>query len=215
MNHRPGNNRITISFEEMIRQYREFRSSGRDPVRKLRRPEKIHITQPANGKPCPVCSIRMRYIDSGITYGTHDQPDSATVEHKLPRSTGGTNDDENLLPMCNACNHARGDVLSEILKLSRREDEAKEVEEVLHWLWLQLTNPLQAAVTYPQHQSHFQKQWEYYHRHEKTFPSFTPIISIRPGRTNMSASARLKRQLQRQLQRQMEMESDKKQEGVR
>ena len=191
MNRRPGNNRRTISYGEGLRRYHEFIRLGEDPVRKLNRPEKLPYTRPANGQQCPVCDHRMRFIEEAKSYGTHDEPDAATVEHKLPRSIGGKNEPANLIPMCNACNHARGDVLSEVLKLSKKENEQVEVEEVLHWLFLQLTSPYEAAVKYAHHQKYFQEKWEYYHRDKEKFSPAKPLIGGRPG--NMSANARQKR----------------------
>lgn len=35
-----------------------------------------------------------------------------TIDHIIPKSKGGTNDIENLRPMCNTCNLKKGDTLS-------------------------------------------------------------------------------------------------------
>jgi hypothetical protein len=40
--------------------------------------------------------------------GHFPDPDDLTVDHALPRSRGGKNRDNNLLPACNRCNNVKG-----------------------------------------------------------------------------------------------------------
>lgn len=48
---------------------------------------------------CCYCGTRMT--------DTPEQPHSATLEHVVPRSFGGSNGDENCVVACRACNHRR------------------------------------------------------------------------------------------------------------
>lgn len=52
---------------------------------------------------CHYCKIECRLSFSS------EYKNSATVDHKIPKSKGGTNDRENLVLACNECNNAKGD----------------------------------------------------------------------------------------------------------
>ena len=61
------------------------------------------IRRAAVGSGCPKC---------GVVMGTgRSNPAAATVDHKLPRVLGGTNDPENLWAVCRRCNCRSGQVL--------------------------------------------------------------------------------------------------------
>ena len=49
---------------------------------------------------CPVCCVQLVY--------TPDNPNSATFEHMVPKSAGGTRHKENGMMMCYRCNNGRG-----------------------------------------------------------------------------------------------------------
>lgn len=40
-----------------------------------------------------------------------------TADHRVPKSKGGGNSNENLMPCCKECNHAKGDDNLEILRI--------------------------------------------------------------------------------------------------
>lgn len=55
--------------------------------------------------------------------------DELTIEHKVPRSMGGTNDDENIDLACGPCNHQKGKeswILLRQLKRQQREQYSSQ-----------------------------------------------------------------------------------------
>lgn len=61
------------------------------------------------GNHCVYCNNRVWFLDA------HDamynpQKSRATVDHAMPKSRGGLNDDANLLLACAACNNAKADM---------------------------------------------------------------------------------------------------------
>jgi len=64
---------------------------------KLPRRERLWIKE---GKKCHWCGCPTRLVAG-------DSSDQATVDHVLPRYKGGTNDEENLVSACHACNARR------------------------------------------------------------------------------------------------------------
>lgn len=55
---------------------------------------------------CHYCGVETRLPIR--SWGRLD-PDHATIDHKKPKARGGTNDPDNLVLACNACNNAKGD----------------------------------------------------------------------------------------------------------
>lgn len=61
---------------------------------------------------------------------TEHSPTDATLDHKIPRAKGGTNDYENLLLSCWSCNNAKGDQDYDEFKRDRRSRHVKERERL-------------------------------------------------------------------------------------
>lgn len=67
------------------------------------RRDKLRALFEFNGAVCHYCKkpVRLRVSREAR------KADDATIDHKIPKSAGGTNDDENLVLACNACNSAK------------------------------------------------------------------------------------------------------------
>lgn len=59
----------------------------------------------AHGPHCHYCKRKVRLR----VYGQDRRADDASLDHKIPKSKGGTNDDDNLILSCSECNNAKGD----------------------------------------------------------------------------------------------------------
>jgi 5-methylcytosine-specific restriction endonuclease McrA len=56
-------------------------------------------------------NYRCRYCRRSIsTEVPSDHPRKATIDHKMPLSRGGSNDVDNLVASCAACNHEKSDM---------------------------------------------------------------------------------------------------------
>jgi len=70
------------------------------PFRRSDAPEKtLRIFAKTGGK-CHWCDVDLIFVPDGSPNGYH-------VDHVLPVCDGGTNDEDNLVPACAACNHKR------------------------------------------------------------------------------------------------------------
>ena len=69
------------------------------------RREAIRRLIEANGAVCHYCSNAVRLRVSAKDH----HADDATIDHKIPKSKGGTNADDNLLLACRRCNEAKED----------------------------------------------------------------------------------------------------------
>ena len=75
---------------------------------------------------CPLCNSELDY---GIGKNNHNKLDSNTpsTDHKIPRSTGGTNDINNLWIICERCNRMKNNATFE--DVTRFRNLAKFLEE--------------------------------------------------------------------------------------
>lgn len=84
----------TFYLPEELRHYVALDDDGSTPLRKRK-------WQEQNG----LCS----YCETPITFYSK-KSDSLEIDHKIPVSRGGTNDDDNLVAACRTCNRAKGDM---------------------------------------------------------------------------------------------------------
>ena len=61
-----------------------------------------------DGGVCCKCKEPTRFFKSLYDSPFGDQPKAGSVDHIIPVSKGGTNDESNLRWMCRSCNCARG-----------------------------------------------------------------------------------------------------------
>lgn len=57
---------------------------------------------------CPYCAVHMKHASWGDKT-VQNQPDLATVDHRIPRAKGGTNHFNNLQLCCFQCNQRKSD----------------------------------------------------------------------------------------------------------
>ncbi len=63
---------------------------------------------------------RCHYCRLEILIGVpHEHPQRATVDHKTPKSRGGSDENRNLLACCHRCNIEKGDIPYEIYRWFR------------------------------------------------------------------------------------------------
>ncbi len=119
----------------------------------------------------------------------HTMPNAATIEHILPRSLGGTHENDNITTICNGCNRARGMVYSDIV----RSEEV--VRMYVGWLFSQIEDPIQSGHDYPLFESHFARRWE--ELYSETYQPAKNRVRITRNRKrrllDMSANARMRR----------------------
>ena len=164
-----------------------FWKEDRKKIKPLQGPIKQMMLRGAHGRECPICGIKMvHYPNTNID---HLMTSAATIEHILPRSLGGTHDGDNLSTICNGCNRARGMVYSD---LNMNEET---IREYVAWLFLQIEDPIGAAIRFPIEQGWFCRRWR-----QMTKMNYNPpgqrlrIAQNGKRRTlDMSASARGRR----------------------
>jgi 5-methylcytosine-specific restriction endonuclease McrA len=59
---------------------------------------------------CYYCKRPVRLAFKGMP---HENPDHATIDHKVPRNLGGTDDVANIVVACWSCNSVKGDMTAE------------------------------------------------------------------------------------------------------
>jgi len=67
-----------------------------------RRARKVFVSYELGQRRCPLCSCQMVYNPC--------QPNTASFEHLVPKSSGGTEADVNGLVVCRRCNANRGNM---------------------------------------------------------------------------------------------------------
>lgn len=72
-----------------------------------------------NGR-CYYCQCEM-VLDNG--YMSRPFPKQATREHKIPKSMGGSDDDENVVAACSACNHKKGNMTESEFKAANAAEQ--------------------------------------------------------------------------------------------
>lgn len=153
-NHLLENLAYVADFQSMGRKaFSKKYGYGKDPVRR-KSGQGVwmkSIRQAGVGKHCPTCYVRMRpsYLQL---------PNSVTVEHVIPLCMGGKNIKNgvkpNCVPMCDACNKARNDVM---MKFGKKLS-------VVKFLWEQVWED--DAPLHPTYEAFFNRQLRYHQRAE-------------------------------------------------
>lgn len=129
---------------------------GRIPCEpKLTPSQKGELLANADGRRCPTCSCRMRYLE-GKLFG-HEESDATTVEHILPNKMGGSNERRNLSVRCNLCNRASGNAINEWVQRIGNPTWA-EIRRVAHYLWLEVHDTYKANELFPEFFAAFQRK---------------------------------------------------------
>ncbi|MBC28743.1 MAG: hypothetical protein CMB26_03510 [Euryarchaeota archaeon] len=164
-----------------------FWRSKRKKVGTFQGPLKQMMLRGAHGKSCRICGNEMVYFPNALI--DHTMPNAATIEHILPRSLGGTHENDNITTICNGCNRARGMVYSDIV----RSEEV--VRMYVGWLFSQIEDPIQSGHDYPLFESHFARRWE--ELYNETYQPAKNRVRITRNRKrrllDMSANARMRR----------------------
>ena len=61
-----------------------------------------------DGRECQICGEETRFFSSGYDTPFDRKPKAGSVDHIIPVSKGGTNDESNLRWACRSCNCSRG-----------------------------------------------------------------------------------------------------------
>ena len=119
--------------------------------------KKKKLRESTDGEECIICSELVHYEPGKLV--EEDDPFATTVEHKMPQRLGGTNAEENLLPgVCNACNRARGCVLSSYGHIPNWEPG--DIRMYVRWLHIQLEDIYWSRVLFPQLHRRFVDEWK-------------------------------------------------------
>ena len=122
---------------------------------KLTPARKAELLANEDGRRCPTCSCKMRYL-KGKMFG-HEVSDAATVEHIAPNKMGGSNERRNLAVRCNLCNRASGHSINEWMQ-RRVNPTWEEICRVLNYLWLEVRDTSKANELYPEFFAAFQRK---------------------------------------------------------
>ena len=79
---------------------------------------------------CSCCGDETRFFNSSYDHPFRDGPKAGSVDHIIPVSKGGTNEESNLRWMCRACNCSRGNRYHAIPETEKRHiREEKKVHD--------------------------------------------------------------------------------------
>lgn len=108
---RPKKPKITFEVPESLMDFAGFKPSA-DDVRKIK---------------CDEQDGRCFYCESEITHYSK-KSNSLEIDHKLPRSRNGSDDLDNLVAACRACNRSKGDMTAEEYMAKRNSRSAVACE---------------------------------------------------------------------------------------
>lgn len=101
-------NSVELTKEEQVElAWAEFNKRPKSPTLAELRDQLVE----AQNNKCHYCSVVMTRKDSAVT-----RPTDATLDHKLAKCFGGSDELENLVASCSECNNKKGNIDYDVFK---------------------------------------------------------------------------------------------------